>query len=352
MLKTILVVSLTSGPAVFAEDTSTDSNAVPAISYAPEILPGNGLAQHPFLCCGENDGHRSAQTMSVVRDGKVVWSFSIPMMEYNEFQEIGSCFMRPDGNIVFSRQHGASIITPDKKIIWNYDAPPDAVPKSFFPWESEIHVVSPAGPDRILMVISQVPKSKAMIINTKTGVTEKEVELPTPNKGPHLNFRRVHLTKTGTMIAAHLQEGKVVEYDWSGKEIWSVKTPWPWSVVRLDNGNTLIAGNAPTGTYVHEVNPQGEVVWEFTQKDCPDYKITQFDEAARLANGNTTIVNWPVFGPKKTDWLKTVQVLEVTPDKKVVWALRSWSPPNDLGPLSAIQLLDEPSNVESLDYQR
>ena len=312
------------------------------ILYSPCILPGRNLAQHSFLCCGENDGHRSTQTMSVVRGGKVVWTFSIPMFEYNEFQEIGSCFMRADSNIVFSRMHGVSIITPDKKIIWNYDAPPDAVSKSFFPRESEIHVISPAGPDRIFMVISQVPKSRAIIINTKTSIIEKEMELPTPNSMPHLNFRRVHLTKTGTIIAAHLQEGKVVEYDWHGKVIWSYKTPSPWSVVRLENGNTLITGNGFSGTYVREVNERGEVVWSFTQKDCPGYKITQFDEAARLGNGNTTIVNWPVFGPKKEDWYKTVQVLEVTPDKKVVWALRSWSPDADLGPLSAIQLLDEP----------
>lgn len=210
----------------------------------------------------------------------------------------------------------------------------------------------PAGPDRILMVISKVPTSTAMIINTKTGQTEKTVELPTPNKWPHLNFRRVHLTKDGTLIAAHLQEDKVVEYDFNGNVVWSYKTPSPWSVVRLNNGNTLIAGNSHTGTYVHEVNKKGEIVWEFSQKDLPDIKVTQFDEAARLSNGNTTIVNWPVFSPKKSDWPKTVQVLEVTPDKKVVWALRSWTPPNDLGPLSAIQLLDEPGNVENLDYQR
>ena len=326
-------------------------NSVPT-SFAPEVLPGHGLAEHPFLCCGENDQHRTAQTMSVVRNGKVVWTYSIPMLEHGEFQEIGSCFMRPDGNIVFARMHGVSIITPDKKIIWNYDAPPDRGKKGYFPHDAEIHVVSPAGPNRILMVISKVPESTAMIINTKTGAIEKKVNLPTPNKFPHLNFRRVHLTREGTLIAAHLQENKVVEYDFNGKVVWSYPTPTPWSVVRLNNGNTLITGNAPTGTYVHEVNKQGAIVWEFSQKDVPDIKITQFDEAARLANGNTTLVNWPVFGPKKEDWPQTVQVLEVTPAKKVVWALRSWTPPNDLGPLSAIQLLDQPGDVEKLDYQR
>ena len=34
-----------------------------------------------------------------------------------------------------------------------------------------------------------------------------------------------------------------------------------------------------------------------------------------------------------------VQAIEVTPDKKVVWALRSWEAPTDLGPATTIQVL-------------
>jgi hypothetical protein len=45
-------------------------------------------------------------------------------------------------------------------------------------------------------------------------------------------------------------------------------------------------------------------------------------------------------------------VLEVTPDKKVVWALRSWTGDADLGPASSIQLLDEPGIPENGEQQR
>jgi hypothetical protein len=51
------------------------------------------------------------------------------------------------------------------------------------------------------------------------------------------------------------------------------------------------------------------------------------------------------------NWLGTVQVLEVTPDKKVVWALSEWNDP-DLGPASSIQLLDEPGVPENGEPQR
>ena len=37
-----------------------------------------------------------------------------------------------------------------------------------------------------------------------------------------------------------------------------------------------------------------------------------------------------------------VQAIEVTSDKQIVWALRSWTSPVDLGPSTTIQLLNEP----------
>jgi hypothetical protein len=139
-----------------------------------------------------------------------------------------------------------------------------------------------------------------------------------------------------------MSEGKVVEYDLNGKEVWSVQAASAWAAVRLQNGNTLISGDAKG--YVREVNPKGETVWEFTQTDVPDIKIFNIQGANRLANGNTVICNWCSGGAKNfADWPTTVQVLEVTPDKKVVWALRSWTPPTDLGTATSIQLLDGPA---------
>jgi hypothetical protein len=51
------------------------------------------------------------------------------------------------------------------------------------------------------------------------------------------------------------------------------------------------------------------------------------------------------------EWPKAVQLLEVTPAKKVVWALRAWSADDggaDLGPATSVQLLDEPGVAEKV----
>jgi hypothetical protein len=61
----------------------------------------------------------------------------------------------------------------------------------------------------------------------------------------------------------------------------------------------------------------------------------------RLPNGNTIINNWfNEWGDTLDLGNAPVQAIEVTPEKKVVWALRAWTPPADLGPSTTIQILD------------
>jgi hypothetical protein len=335
-----LLLGLASGTALRAVGAEATPVAAPTPALA---LPGNGLAQHPFLLTGEWD-HRENhdQTIFVVRGGKVVWSYGIPINDATgTLQELGDATMLSNGNIVFCRKVGASEITPDKKIIWDYPAPTG----------TELHSIQPIGLDKVLIVLNGKP-AKLLIINTTTGQTEKEMNLPTPHpeKSPHLQFRRVRLTKDGTYLAAHLDNGRVVEYDQNGKEIWSFATPGTWSATRLKNGNTLITSYHST---VLEVNPKGQVVWQFSEKDVTGFKCFIFQEASRLANGNTVICNWcPADLKDPALWPGTVQVFEVTPDKKIVWALSQWDKTLDLGPASSIQLLDEPGVPEKGEQQR
>lgn len=319
-------------------------------SYSPAALPGNDLSRHPFLYAGQYDFRNPVQKIFIVRDGKITWTYEIPTYGSDAartLQEFSDATLLSNGNVVFARKTGAGEVTPDKKLIWNYDAP-----KGF-----EVHVCKPIGLDRVMIVQNGLP-AKLMVINIVTGKTEQEFELPTNGdpKMVHTQFRRAQKTKAGTFLVAHHDQGKVVEYDATGKAIWTVAANIPWDAVRLHNGNTLITSH---DAYVREVNPKGETVWEFTQKDAPGIALWTLPEAARLENGNTLISNWCPAGvvdaqgakaPSK--WPSTVQLLEVTPNKTIVWALRSWTPPVDLGPATVIQLLDQPGVPENQEQQR
>jgi len=302
-------------------------------------LPGNGLRQHPFLYVGEWDSrHPEAQSMFLVRDGKVVWKYSIPMHpDSGGNQEFDDVTMLSNGNIVYACMSGAGIITPDKKIIWEFSCPKG----------TESHSCQPIGKDSVLMVLNANP-AQVLIINTATNKILKEILIPTKTTGTHGQFRHVRITKNRTIIVPQLSENKVVEYTLDGKEIWSVNAKSPWSAIRLQNGNTLISGD--WSSYTREVNMKGDTVWELTQADVP-FKLFNNQTANRLANGNTVICNWCAGNPKTEEWASTIQVFEVTPEKKVVWALSSWENP-DLGPSTYIQLLDEPGNPDNGELQR
>lgn len=299
------------------------------------------LSRHSFVYAGEWDYRNEMQTIYLVRKGKVAWSYGIPIKDANGvLQELGDVHRLSNGNILFSRKVGASEITPDKKIIWNYEGLKG----------TEIHSCQPLGLDKVVMMQNGSP-AKILIINKKTNVIEKELIMPTGNsEKSHGQFRHIRYTTAGTFLVPHTDMGKVVEYDANGKVLWSVKADHPWAAIRLKNGNTLISGDQ--FGYAREVNPKGEVVWEFTQADAPNILIANIQECNRLANGNTVFCNWvpnKIKDPK--DWKNSVQVIEVTPDKKIVWALKSWNNP-DLGPASAIQLLDEKGKAEKGELQR
>src|SRR5882724_2463991 len=75
-----------SRPLLAAAETPAATNNGPVASYPapPATLPGRGLAQHDFLYTGEFDTRKPDATLFLVKGGKVVWTYPIPMKdEYN-----------------------------------------------------------------------------------------------------------------------------------------------------------------------------------------------------------------------------------------------------------------------------
>ncbi len=303
------------------------------IGPVPADLPGKGLAQHPMLYIGER-----CNKMFLVNGGKVVWTYST-----GKGGEFDDAWLLSNGNILFSRMGYAEEITPQKKVVWHRAAPKN----------SEIHSVQPIGLDKVLILQNGLPP-RLMIVNKQTGTAEVDHELtpPRPNPGlppnpkvaldSHGQFRRGRITAGGTYLISWMSLGKVIEYDQDFKEIWSCNASRPWAAVRLRNGNTLITDEKEQLT--REVNPKGETVWEFKLPELPPgTPMIGSQSCVRLANGNTVICS--VGGSRSGGGAgKACQIIEVTPDKKVVWALCDWK---TLGPCTAVQLLDEPGVPEN-----
>jgi hypothetical protein len=326
-IKVALLSAFTFLATVHGQDAVTNKPA--AKPSAPAILPGNGLAQHDFFYAGE----AKTRDMYIVRGGKVVWA-------YNETAgkgEISDAQLLSDGNVLFAHQFGVSLISPDKKVLWNYDAPA----------KCEIHTAQMIGTNHVIFIQNGL-EPKLFVANISSGQMEKEIPLEAGNtNSTHGQFRHARLTDAGTYLVAHMDMKKIAEYDENGKVVWSMTNATPtWSVARLKNGNTLISG----GSNVREVNSAGETVWEFSSADAPDYNFKSIQIATRLPNGNTLINNWVNQWNGAIDpSTAPAQAIEVTADKKVVWGLRSWTEPA-LGPSTTIQLLDEPSAPEDVHF--
>ena len=298
-------------------------------SGAPVHDPGKGLSQHDFMCTGESHDRR----MFTVRHGEIVWTYDDPAGK----GEISDAVMLSNGNILFAHQFGVSEITPDKKVVWNYDAPAG----------HEIHTAAPIGNDHVLFIMNGDP-AIVRAVNIVTGVTEREFVLPTGHPvSVHGQFRHVRLTQNGTMAVANTQLNKVVEYDFDGNELWSFPATAPWGVTPLSNGNLLITDRVG----VREITHRGDAVWTFAPSDVPDYKFSNLQQAWRLANGDTVVSNWVnEWSTALEERVGTLQALELTPSKQVVWALASWTPPANLGPVTTLQFLDEPSAPEDVHF--
>ena len=297
---------------------------------APSDLPGKGLRQHEFFYAGEQKQHQ----MFIVKHGRVVWSYVDP----NSKGEISDAVLLSNGNILFAHQYGVTLITQNKNVVWNFDAPQG----------TEIHTAQPIGTGHVLFIQNGDP-ALLRVVNIGTGKVEREFTLSVGNpKSVHGQFRHARLTDAGTVLVAHMDMKKVVEYDSAGKQVWSYDVDSPWSAERLKNGNTLITTNKKL---VLEVDPNRRVVWSLKAEDAPAYQIQGFQIATRLPSGNTLVNNWVNTWNTTVDKNNPpVQALEFTPDKDIVWALSAWDDPADLGPATTIQVLDRPDAEEKVHF--
>jgi hypothetical protein len=280
---------------------------------APEqpIQTGKG---HPFVCTDYTQG----KVFIVSAEGKTEWEY-----------KSGTCndlWILPNGNLLFNTGHGVQEITREKKIVFDYQS------------KSEIYACQRLANGNTF--VGECNAGRFLEV-APDGKIVKEVRiLPEGTNGGHGYIRNVRVLANGNYLAAHYGAKVVKEYDPEGKVIREIPAPGgPHSCVRLPNGNTLIAcGDGPGGSRVIEVDKDGKIVWQVTSDDLPGISLKLMTGLQRLPNGNTVMSNWLGHG----QFGKAPHVIEVTPDKKVVW---TFADHKTMKTISSIQLLDVPGDV-------
>ena len=241
------------------------------------------------------------------KDGTVSW-------EYPEPGFVMDGQRLPNGNLLYcwysmtkDKQAGVKEITPDKQIVFEYKI------------AQECHSVQrlPNGATLI-----EDPANQRLIEVDRRGRIIHELKLQVGHDQAHRVARQCRKLPNGNYLVAQEFDQAVVEYAPDGKVLRRIPVNgMVFAVSRLANGNTLIGtgGGKDMGKSVIEVDPKGDTVWSFGPADFPpDTNLEWILGAQWLSNGNTLIVNWLGHGKDG----KGISLLEVTPQKKVVWTLK------------------------------
>jgi hypothetical protein len=244
-------------------------------------------SRYDFLWAGEWQGGEAAgtQKMYIVRGGKLAWTYTERMM-----CEFDDTWMRSDGSIVMSERRGAREIRGEKDTssVWYIAQNVDGAGA-----QGELHVMQPIGLNKVFYIVNKGSYSLGYIVNTKTKDTLQQWRIPgnPTNTSIHMNFRHARITKTGTMLCAHMDWGRVCEYDTTKnlKLLWADSTnvgSSPWSAVLLKNGNILVGGNG--SGWVREISRTHQLIMDIKVGGLAGVSSTgNIQEVSRLSNGNT-----------------------------------------------------------------
>ncbi|MDB5391771.1 MAG: hypothetical protein JWM11_7417 [Planctomycetaceae bacterium] len=253
--------------------------------------------------------------------GKVQWE-----MPWGGIHDI---HVLPNGHIMV-QQGGAKVSELDpitKKVVWSYDS---ATQNGNQGKPVEVHAFQPLSDGRVMIAESGVGR---IIEVDRDGKLLKEIKLKVNHPHPHTDTRLARKLSNGHYLVCHEGDGFVREYSDKGDLVWEYEVPlfgkeprgghgpdaWGnkcFSAVRLENGDTLIAtGN---GHSVLQVTPEKKIVWQVAQKDLPGITLAWVTTLEVLPNGHYVIGNCHAGA-------ENPQLIELDPKtKKVVWALNQY----------------------------
>ncbi len=280
----------------------------------PPALPFQQGKPHAMACADYSQG----KIFLVSPQGKVEWEYPAASCD--------DLWVLPNGNLLFVTGHGVKEVTRDKKIVFCYQS------------KSEIYACQrlPNGDT----FIAECNAGRLLEVDP-SGKDVKQLRLlPEGQDGGHLYMRNARRLPNGHYLVTHFGQQVVKEYDAEGKVVMEISAPGgPHSVVRLPNGNTLIAcGDMGKQARVFEADKTGKTVWQVASDELPGISLKFMTGLQRLPNGNTVMTNWLGHG----EFGKAPHVIEVTPDKKVVW---TFADHKTMKTISSIQLLDVPGDV-------
>ena len=269
------------------------------LAFAWNIHPARGAEgsnetaiRHSYLVLG-------GKTAIIGENGQANW-------EYSGGSRDG--FVLPNGNVLIAFADRVEEVTREKQIVLTYKRSKE---------NGEIGTAQRLYNGNTL--VTELGSRPRLLEVSPQGNIVLDVPLQPETDNVHMQTRMARQLKSGNFLVPHLLAFAVKEYSPAGKVVRVFKTDldelggrqaenWPFTAIRLDNGNTLVS--LTHGNKVVEMNPRGDVVWKVDNEHVGG----QFKDpcgSQRLASGNTVVGSHGAG--------KGVSMIEVTPEHKIVW---------------------------------
>jgi hypothetical protein len=286
--------------------------AEPSAAAAPRLTLGR-----PFACAD----YGGRKICLVDAQGRITW----------QYPAVGpqDVWVLPGGNILFSHVKGATEVTRQKEVVWEYQTAEGNEVHACQPLCDGSVMIAESGPMRIVEVDRQ-------------GKIVHEVKLATECPRLHLQMRCARKLSDGNYLVGQYGDGLVREYDPAGRVVREISQPMAFSGIRLPGGNTLVAtGDAHR---IIEVDRDGKIVWEIGENDLPGNPLRFVAGMQRLPGGNTLVSNWGGHGHVGGQ----PQIFEVTPDKRVVGEIFDFTQFGTISGVFAMDVEGDPTRFEIL----
>jgi hypothetical protein len=219
-------------------------------------------------------------------------------------------YVLPGGNILIAWSDEVLELTPEKATVFKYRCSSD---------NSEIGTAVRLSSGQTM--VTELGAKPRLLELDPAGKVAQEFPLQPETDNAHMQTRMARRLSSGNYLVPHLLAFQVKEYSPKGDLVRSLKTDldelggkpaenWPFTAIRLENGNTLV--NLTHGNKTVEFDPKGQVAWKISNDDFPVLRpLVDPCGAQRLPNGNTVIAS---YGAQSG-----IKVFEVTREKQIVW---------------------------------
>lgn len=283
------------------------------------FIIGTGIVEHGFRFHFPKTVYATDYTQGKLLRldaGKVAWQHDAPLSN--------DLWYLPNGNVLFTIGDGVMELNPQGDTVFYY--------------HSDCHVFACQRLPNGNTFVGECEKGRLLEVSPKGRIVRSVKILPKGMPDNDMAFmRNARRLPNGHYLVAHYRGEKVVEYDAKGRAVWSVDTPGrAHSVIRLDNGNTIVSiADANKNPRIEEYSQDGKLVWQLTNDDLPGRPLRFMSGMQYLEGKGLLLTNWQGHRAKSMQ----PHMLLVNRNKRIVCTL----PPTE-----GIRTI---SNVAVVDYE-